>query len=179
MRHNTSAIVLCLLAVCFISTPVRAAMPTTTRPTTQRLPREQWGAPLVEVSHRGKIWQIKGKKQRVTFNAGDFWTQVQAGGVTWQMRPSSPRDMLIKVGEEEYPVSLNNPGRIEVTPYDTGYKTGIKIVLTGFEHADSLRLFLTLALEGKDEDLCFDVAAEENGATVPFQHSGIRSLEFT
>ncbi len=166
MTPITSRIVHGLLVVGLMSIPVCAASPPASRPTTQKLPRDQWGAPLVEVKHDGALWTIAGQKQRVTFNRNDFSVQVQAGSAAWKMVGSNPEELRLKVNDQEYSQGLLDASTIDVTPYDTGYKTGIKIVLSGFPHAEHVRLFLTLALEGKDEDLAFDVAAEEIGGTV-------------
>src|SRR2546426_12748150 len=38
----------------------------------QQLPREQWGAPAVNVSHSGGKWIISGNKNQVTLNESDL-----------------------------------------------------------------------------------------------------------
>src|SRR5207249_9875431 len=77
------------------------------------------------------------------------------------------KDLIVKAGGgEEQAINLHDARQIDVEPYDTGFKTGIKIALADWAKAPGLRMFLTIALEGKDEDLCFDVAAEEKGAVV-------------
>ena len=62
---------------------------------------------------------------------------------------------------------LTDAGKISVAPYDTGYKTGVKIRLEDFRHQGllnqgrelDLALVLTVCLEGKDEELVCDAAA--------------------
>lgn len=140
----------------------------------QQLPREQWGAPPVTVSHAGGIWTIAGKKQTVTLNGSDLALRVQAGPAVWTMAASGPQDMLVKSRGKEFYLRLADAGKIGITRYDTGYKTGVKITLGEWRHRGllpqdaelDLTLFLTVCLEGKDEDLVFDIAADEREALV-------------
>ncbi|MGH9768179.1 MAG: hypothetical protein ACREAB_12145 [Blastocatellia bacterium] len=60
----------------------------------QQLPREQRGAPAVNVSRADGKWIIAGKKHKVTLNESDLALSVQAGPANWAMVPSSAKDML-------------------------------------------------------------------------------------
>jgi len=131
----------------------------------QPLSREQWGAPLVEVSQAGGRFTIAGKKQTVRLDAADLALSVQAGSTVWTMVPSGPQDMRVRSRGQESWVSLASAPNKALRRYDTGYKTGVKIALFGWPSAPGLTLFLTVCLEGKDEDLVFDIAAQE-GETV-------------
>ncbi|RPJ39349.1 MAG: hypothetical protein EHM35_02595, partial [Planctomycetaceae bacterium] len=128
-----------------------------------RLPREQWGAPLVTVSHVGAQWIIAGRTQKVTLDETDLQITVEAGPATWKMGPSSEKDMLVKAGEKEFYLRLADAGKINITPYDTGAKTGIKIRLEGFRREEGpvldLALCLTVGLEGKAEELVCEAVA--------------------
>src|SRR5256714_6094245 len=162
MRH-----VHALLAMLLIIQSVMAAEATTRavrRPATQPLSREQWAAPAVEVKHEGTKWTIDGHKHHVIFDETDFAIEVRAGDVAWHLAASGATDMLVKSGGDEFALPLKAASRIAVEPYDTGFKTGIKVTLSDWPTAGALKLFLTIALEGKDEDLVFDVAAEERTA---------------
>ncbi len=140
----------------------------------QRLPREQWGAPPVRVSHKEGIWHIEGQKNRVTLNVSDLTMSVQAGPVIWKMEPSSEKDMLVKSKGEEFYLRLADAGKIDITPYDTGAKTGVKIRLERFCSNGllnqglelDLTLCLTVCLEGKDEELVCEAVAIEREASV-------------
>src|SRR5205085_7911977 len=96
----------------------------------------------------------------------------QAGPANWAMAPSAPKDMLVRSRGEEFFLRLADARKVEITPYDTGAKTGVKITLGEWRHNGllnkgvelDLRLFLTVCLEGKDEELVFDVAASEREA---------------
>ena len=146
----------------------------TSLPTAQRLQREDWGAPAISVSHRDGKWIIAGKKTTVTVDRANLSVKVQAGTAMWEMVPSSARDMLVRAKGQDFYLRLADAGMIAVSSYDTGFKTGIKISLSGFAPAGGLnkaanldvKLFLTVCLEGKDEELVFDAAASEGEAVI-------------
>jgi hypothetical protein len=131
------------------------------QPQSQVLPREQWGAPPVNVTHTNGQWVIAGEKNKVTLNETNLAITVQNGSANWSMVPSGPKDLLIKANEKSAWLSLAN-GKIQIVPYDTGFKTGVKINWSD----DDLTLYLTLCLEGRDEELVCDVAADEHAVNV-------------
>src|SRR5262249_2640911 len=136
-----------------------------------KFPREQWGAPVVVVTHdagAGK-WAIIGKKQTVTLNEKDLAIEVAAGANRWKMVASGSQGLTVKSGDVETHLALASAGKISIVPYDTGFKTGVKISLNDWKTKQGvvdLPLYLTVALEGGSEDLVFDVAADERSATV-------------
>jgi hypothetical protein len=140
----------------------------------QKLPREEWGAPAVSVAHVNGNWIIAGKKNKITLNESDLAMSVQAGRVLWTMVPSQDSDMVVKSKGEEFPLRLADAGKIDIKPYDTGFKTGVKIRLERFRNNGllnagpelDLALCLTVCLEGNDEDLVCEAAAIEHEATV-------------
>ncbi len=140
--------------------------------------RQQWGAVPVTVSHDGDTWTIAGQKQTVTLNAKDLATQIKAGPVSWAMVASGREDLHVTIGGPggaESMLRLADAGKIDIEPFDAGFKSGVKITLGQFKTASKadvigkprpgmdldLTLFLTIALEGKDEELAFDVSATE------------------
>jgi len=52
------------------------------------VPREQWGAHAVTVSHVKGKWIVSGKTNKVILNESDLSMKVQAGHVNWMMGPS-------------------------------------------------------------------------------------------
>jgi hypothetical protein len=136
--------------------------------------RAERGAPVVDVTQSAGAWVISGQKNRVTLNPSDLAIQVQAGPVTWRLAPSLKDDLLVKSRGEEFYVRLRDAGRIQIEPYDTGFKTGVKISLQQFVHHGQLkggvpldlRLYLTVCLEGQDEELVFDISAAEGEAVL-------------
>ena len=121
------------------------------------LPRQQWGAPVVDVTESNGIWTIAGKKQTVLLNQKDLSVQIKAGSVNWNLVRSSKDDMLVKYAGEEFYLRLADAGRIEIESYDTGYKTGVQLKLQQFRANGLVRngspldltLYLTMALEGR------------------------------
>lgn len=160
------------------STPLRVAVSLLFCATplfAQTLPRAEWGAPLVAISHSNGKWLIAGRKNKVALDEKDLSLSIQNGDAKWAMVPSATNDMLVKTGGAEFPLRLADAGTISIEPYDTGFKTGIKLTLSGWRHVVQpgdvpppvgLTLYLTIALEGKDEDLVFDTAAKEGNAVV-------------
>jgi len=138
------------------------------------VPREQWGAPAVTVLHVRGNWIISGKKHKVILNDSDFSIQVEADQVTWATAPSAQDDMLVKSKGEEFYLRLADADKIDIAPYDTGYKTGVKIRLEQFRHNGlfnkglelDLALCLTVCLEGTAEDLVCEVTSIERKSSV-------------
>src|SRR5260370_38691926 len=148
------------------------------QPDERPLAREQWGAPAVNVSHSDGKWIIAGRRQSVSLNETNFTIEIHAGPATWSMVPSTMNDMIVRANDPDFPVRLADARNIAITNYDTSYKTGIKMKLSGWRETSSsatganvdLNLFLTVALEGKDQDLVFDISADEHGASVRRLH---------
>lgn len=137
------------------------------QPANQPLPRAEWGAPLVNVSHVGDQWIIAGKKQIVTLDESNLALTVNAQSVIWKMVPSATNDMIVKFHGKEFSLPLTAAGKISITPYDTGFKTGVKLTLSNFRRGSDvldLKLYLTICLQGDDEDLVFGIAAQEGDA---------------
>ena len=138
------------------------------------LPREQWGAPAVTVSYVEGKWVISGKRCKVTLDRADLSMTVRADPVEWKMVPSLENDMLVKSRGEEFYLRLADAGRIDITPYDTGYKTGVNIRLEQFRNNGlinkglelDLAICLTICLEGNAEELVCEAVAIEREASV-------------
>jgi hypothetical protein len=137
----------------------------------QTISPADWGAPAVSVSHADGKWIIAGKKNVVTLNDSDLAVSIKNGSASWSMVPSGAKDMLVKTGGREFYVRLADAKKISIVPYNTGFKTGVKISLNdwprGFFHkVVNLPLYLTVCLEGRDEELVCDVAADEQHGAV-------------
>lgn len=135
----------------------------------QQLSRDEWGGPAVTVTREGDKWIIAGRKNKVTLSESDLALRVQAGVAEWAITPSSAKDMSVKAKGEEFYVRLAEAKKISIVPYDTGFKTGVKISLSQWKHKGAdldLSLFLTICLEGKDEELVFDTSASEREAVL-------------
>jgi hypothetical protein len=139
-----------------------------------QMPAEEWGAPAVKVSRSAAKWTLSGKRHTVVLNESDLSVTVQAGAVIWKMVPSSAQDLLVRASDDEFSLRLADAREIQITPYQTGFKTGVKITLGGFRNNGQrspgapldLRLFLTMCLEGGDEDLVFEAVALERDTVI-------------
>ena len=169
-----SAVLFCTV-VCAADEPGER----TNRPTTakrNKRPRKSFHAKIgaaaaVDVSHDADkhVWALKGKKNTVVLNEKDLSLKIQSGSTIWSMAPSASTDMLLKSGDDEFAVRLADAGRIDIVQYDAAFKTGVKITLDewkGKQGRVKLPLYLTVALEGPDEELSFDIAADEREAKV-------------
>src|ERR1700684_2444945 len=92
------------------------------------------GAPEVRVTHLPAQWTIAGRKNTVVFHEADFSVAVQNGAVSWKMMPSTAQDVLAAKDGDEFHLRLADAGKIEIAPYEAGFKTGIKIVLDQFRN---------------------------------------------
>jgi hypothetical protein len=129
--------------------------------------RAERDAPLVDISHEGSVWTLAGRKQTVTLHADTLGVSVQSGDQTWTMVPAKAGGLRLKTGSREFDSKLSDARRIRVAPWDTGARTGVQLTLSDWKEAPGLVLYLTLALEGKAEDLvCTAVADESHGAIV-------------
>jgi hypothetical protein len=155
--HHFLAVALLVLSATFLTAHA------------QQLSRDQWGGMPVTVSHQGGNWIIAGKKHTVTLNDRNFAINIETGSNRWSMSASSPQDMLVKTKTGEFTTGLAQAKTLRIVPYDTGFKTGVKISLSDWSQNSiklDLRLFLTICLEGRDEDVVFDVAASEQDTTL-------------
>ncbi|WP_166437267.1 DUF5696 domain-containing protein [Niastella caeni] len=119
----------------------------------------------IEVTNTNGVWAITGKKQILTFKESDLSIRIKAGNTNWNMVPSGSNDLIVKRNGKEFTVRLADAGKRNVEKYSPGFKTGVLITLENWKGTDC-KLYLTLALEGPDEDLVFDVAAEEKQTVV-------------
>jgi hypothetical protein len=157
------------------TTPPPAARPTAAGAAAAPAPSEaEWGAPPVTVGHSGGRWTIAGRKTTVVLDEKDLSATVQASGATWKMVPSSNEDLIVRTQGHDVPVRLADAAEIKIDPYRTGFKTGVKLTIGGLRAAGTaaasskldVRLYLTMAVEGGDEDLTFEAAATEGAATI-------------
>ena len=140
----------------------------------QRRSPADTGAPQVTVSHSAGKWTLAGRKNTVELNESDFAVGVHAGPVTWKMVPSSNEDMLVSAGGDQFHLRLADAGQIKISPYETGFKTGIRLILDQFRNTGQrslgspvdLRVVLTMCLEGADEELVWEAMVNEHDAAV-------------
>jgi hypothetical protein len=135
----------------------------------QQVARDQWGGMPVTVSHENGKWIIAGKKHRLSINDRSLAINIETGTANWSTVASSPHDMLLNTKGEQYTTGLAQARTMRIAPYDAGFKTGVKISLSDWYRNSSrldLKLYLTVCLEGRDEDVVFDITAGEQDTTL-------------
>jgi hypothetical protein len=136
-------------------------------------PRESI-APLVTLAREGGRHSIVGARTTATLDEADLGLDVVAGGTRWTFPPSNTPDLLVKADGREVQLRLADAGRKVVSPYRTGFRTGVKVDLSGWRRpgapdtvpALDLVLHLTVGIESIDEELVFEVVAEEKTTQV-------------
>jgi hypothetical protein len=137
--------------------------------TTLAANQDNWGAPEVQVLQEKAKWIIKGLRNQIELNPSDLQMTVYAKGQTWSMIPSFSGDLIVENSGERLSLRLSDAGKKQISPYETGYKTGIKIALEDFEHKDikvDVQISLFICLEGEQEELLCELIATEKTATV-------------
>ncbi|MHC4495362.1 MAG: DUF5696 domain-containing protein [Planctomycetota bacterium] len=145
--------------------------------------QDDWGAPKVQVLQEKGGWSIEGTKNRVRMSSLDLQITVHTPGRTWSMMPSLPGDLVVEDSGSRLSLRLADAGKKEISPYRTGFKTGLRIVLGDFADEDKkidLQISLTVCLESKREELvCEVIAAEKNAAVMEcFWPRGVADSSF-
>jgi hypothetical protein len=131
-------------------------------------------APPVVLAREGSRHRIAGGRTSVTLDEASLGIEVVAGGARWSFPPATAPDLLVRTGGRELALRLADAGRKVVSPYRTGFRTGLKVDLSawrspaasGDDPLVDLTLHLTLGIESRDEELVFEVVAEEKAAQV-------------
>jgi len=136
---------------------------------TSAIKQEDWGAPKVQVLKEEGQWIIKGLRNRIELNPSNLQMTVYAGSRRWSMIPSFSGDLIVENSGERLALRLADAGKKEILPYQTGFKTGIKIALKDFVYKDAkidLQIQLFFCFEGKDEELVCEIIATEKTTTI-------------
>ena len=137
--------------------------------TLQAANQDDWGAPKVQVFQREGKWIIEGQRNRIELNPSDLQMTVFTQSRTWSMIPSFPGDLIVENSGARLSLRLADAEKKEISPYQTGFKTGIKIALEDFVHKDikvDLQISLFICLEGEQEELVCELIATEKNATI-------------
>src|SRR6476619_6806405 len=85
--------------------------------TTRPLPREQWGAPPIEVRRaENGGWRIEGKRQRVILDGQDHSIEIHCGNVIWRIVPPAADALRVRREGKEFPLRLEDARRVDVQP---------------------------------------------------------------
>ena len=149
----------CLFCICSINSKVIAVEAT----------QSDWGAPEIQVFQKEGKWIISGQKNRIELNAADLQMAAYAPGQTWSMIPSFAGDLVVENDGKRLSLRLADAAKKEISPYHTGFKSGLKIELADFARQDTkidLQISLFICLEGKKEELVCELIAAEKAVTV-------------
>jgi len=123
----------------------------------------------ITVKHENSEWVVKGEKRTMLFNEKDISIKVTDSGIEWPFLPSDKSDIQCSYKGKLLQLGLTDSKKISVTPYKTGFSSGIKIILTQFMSGSDvidmdLQIFITL--EESTEDLLFNITAGEGDADI-------------
>jgi hypothetical protein len=130
---------------------------------------DDFGVPKIRVAEKEGKWLLNGQKNRVELNPADLQMTVDAAGRRWGTVASSVGDLLAETGGKTCSLRLADAAERSVTPYETGFQTGVKIALRGFRQGEAkmdLALDLFLCLEGEREELVCELVAREETVRV-------------
>jgi hypothetical protein len=133
------------------------------------LSQEDWGAPKVQVLQEQGRWTVEGLRNRIELEPSDLQMTVHAQGRKWSMVSSSSGDLVVEDSGARLSLRLADAGNKQISPYHTGFKSGLKIALSDFAYKDKqidLQIALFICLEGRQEELVCEVIAAETTATV-------------
>jgi hypothetical protein len=131
--------------------------------------QDDWAAPCVKVQQEETRWIVEGLKNRIEVQISDLQTTVRTTSRTWSMIPSFSGDLIIENSGQRLSLRLADASNKLITPYHTGFKSGLKITLAGFTHKEKeidVKIDLFVCLEGKQEELVCELIASEKAATV-------------
>jgi len=131
--------------------------------------QDDHGAPVVQVTQADGTWIVAGSEHRVELQASDLQMTVRTQSKTWSMQASAPGDLTVDAAGSGYSLHLASAKEKTITPYRTGFKTGVKIALKGFEHEGmniGLEIDLFVCLEGPEEELVCEMLAREDRAQI-------------
>ncbi len=130
---------------------------------------QDWGAPKIEVAQEQERWIVKGLKNRIELEPADLRMKVYSQGRTWSMIPSSQGDLVVENAGARLSLRLADAGKKQISPYHTGFKSGLKIDLNDFAAGDKkveLPITLLVCLEGPQEELVCELIAAESTVAV-------------
>jgi len=132
-------------------------------------PQDFLSSKTISVRQDGRDWIIEGEHRKVTLGGSDLAVSVESGRNTWRMRPSQPDDLTVESDGKRSTLALTSAGKMEITKYDTGRVTGVKIDLSDFSVDGKpldIGLQLFMCLEGQTEELVCEALPTEGSAVI-------------
>lgn len=123
----------------------------------------------ISVRYENDKWIITGQRRVISLSRPNLEMTIKAGPLKWLMLPANDNDLTVEAEGKRLSLSFMNAGKMEFSPYETGFKTGVKIVLRDFRQNGKLldiELRLFVCLEGSSEELICELVAIEGATTV-------------
>ncbi|MBN1845526.1 MAG: hypothetical protein JW810_07565 [Sedimentisphaerales bacterium] len=156
MSHRIARWLGCLVPCAVLSGANAAAV---------ELPRQtEWGRPDVTVQQDNDHWTIQGQKHTVSVDPNTLAITIRDGDIVWPLEGSELGDLRVEHQGQTIPLRLADAAERQITPYRTGFMTGIKTSLNGYTHNGKpldLHIQLFLCLQAPDEDLLCELVAAE------------------
>lgn len=125
--------------------------------------------PLPQVASRDGSWDITGERCQVRFEPASLQLEFRGDDQTWRLLPSQEGDLVVQTEGKNARARLSAATNTVITPYTTGYASGLKIELSGYRVGDQsldLKIVLLVTLEGRDEELVCEILASDGATTV-------------
>ena len=122
------------------------------------------GISRMQVVREGERWTVRGSKSRLQFDPCDLQITLHTTGPTWSMAPSFNGDLVVENAGQRLSLRLADAGKKDISPYQTGFKGGLKVILAEFRHGKNkidLKISLFICLEGPQEDLVCELVSVE------------------
>lgn len=123
----------------------------------------------VQAVEKDGKWIVQGSKNRLQLNSSDLQMTVHTRERTWSMAPSFGGDLIVESGGQRLSLRLADAGKKDISPYRTGFKSGVKVNLADFRREDKkidLQINLFICLEGLDEDVVCELLTVEKDANI-------------
>lgn len=125
--------------------------------------------PQVRFDTNAGLWRIVGAKHRLEFNPTNLACRVGTPATSWQLADSREGDLQVRYQGRTISLQLSTAGRKEVSAYENGFQSGVKIVLAEFRDGTNtfdLSLQLFVCLEGPEEEVVTTLIATDDAARV-------------
>ncbi len=132
-------------------------------------PRDYLSSAHISVKNEGNTWTITGTKRAITLSGADLGVVIDSAGVKWPLNASNGEDLIVENNKQRFGLALKDAEKINITQYDTGTLTGVKIDLSGFSHEGAKLDFgiqLYIGIEGSGEDVICRAVAQEGTCVI-------------
>jgi hypothetical protein len=127
------------------------------------------GIAKVQVAGEDGKWSIRGALNLLQFDPSDLQMTMRTKDRTWSMAPSFSGDLIVENAGQRLSLRLADAGKKDISPYNTGFKGGIKVSLAEFQHGENkidLEISLFICLEGPQEEMVCELVPVEKDTNI-------------